>query len=204
MLGAHYDSWRSLGANDNASGVICLLEALKVLSQFKFENTIEFVFFTAEEQGYLGSKFYLSQFLEDERRSIVAAFIVDMIGNNPDKGEGEYEGKEDINLMYDKIKPWISQKLALDTADAIRKCLPDLPIAVSHSGGRSRGSDNNKFQEKEIATIFISEDKPDEYSTRFMHTENDTIEYIDFDFFAQAVKAVILSVAAEAGKEWLK
>ena len=79
-----------------------------------------------------------------------------------------------------------------------------MPIAVSHSGGRSRGSDNNKFQEKEIATIFISEDKPDEYSTRFMHTEKDTIEYIDFDFFAQAVKAVILSVAAEAGKEWLK
>jgi hypothetical protein len=63
IVGAHYDSTggsstaRGPGADDNGSGVVTILEALRVIaaSGFKPKNTIEFHFYAGEEGGLLGS-----------------------------------------------------------------------------------------------------------------------------------------------------
>ena len=69
ILGAHFDSIASRspgnpsatdapGADDNASGTAGMLEIASVLSRYRFEATIRFVGFNAEEQGMLGSAAY--------------------------------------------------------------------------------------------------------------------------------------------------
>jgi hypothetical protein len=63
LVVAHYDSTSESpmasapGADDNASGVACVLEAAHVLSQHRFEATVEFLLTAGEEQGLLGSDF---------------------------------------------------------------------------------------------------------------------------------------------------
>lgn len=64
IVGAHYDSTggsstaRGPGADDNGSGVVTILEALRVIaaSGFKPKNTLEFHFYAGEEGGLLGSQ----------------------------------------------------------------------------------------------------------------------------------------------------
>jgi hypothetical protein len=46
------------GAEDNASGSACVLEAARVLSQYEFDCTIEYVLVSGEEQGLYGSAAY--------------------------------------------------------------------------------------------------------------------------------------------------
>lgn len=48
------------GADDNASGSAAVLEAARILSQYRFDRTLHFVLFTGEEQGLLGSRHYVT------------------------------------------------------------------------------------------------------------------------------------------------
>lgn len=49
LVGAHYDSAGSPGADDNASGMAGLMEAARVLSRYQFGATLYFVAFDLEE-----------------------------------------------------------------------------------------------------------------------------------------------------------
>ena len=46
------------GVTDDASGTAVVMEAARVLSQYRFEKTIVFVTFAAEEIGLVGSTLY--------------------------------------------------------------------------------------------------------------------------------------------------
>ena len=70
----------SPGANDNASGMAGVLEAARVLSQFRFQASIVYVGLSGEEQGLFGGKIMADQALKDGWR-IEAVLNNDMIGN---------------------------------------------------------------------------------------------------------------------------
>ncbi|HTQ12114.1 MAG TPA: M20/M25/M40 family metallo-hydrolase [Fimbriimonadaceae bacterium] len=62
MAGAHLDSWHSgTGATDNASGCVVVLEAARLLKALgvKPKRTIRIALWTGEEQGLLGSYYYV-------------------------------------------------------------------------------------------------------------------------------------------------
>lgn len=62
VLGAHYDSVDvGNGIDDNGSGVAVVLEAANVLKDAKTQQTIQFIFFGAEEVGLCGSDYHVSQ-----------------------------------------------------------------------------------------------------------------------------------------------
>jgi carboxypeptidase Q len=64
MLGAHLDSWYSgTGATDNGAGSIVMMEAVRILEAVgvKPRRTIRIGLWTGEEQGLLGSQWYVSQ-----------------------------------------------------------------------------------------------------------------------------------------------
>jgi leucyl aminopeptidase len=90
LLTAHFDSRASTtsegqalapGADDNGTGSSLLLEAARLLRQFRFERTIKIVWFTGEEQFLLGSKAYVA----DHPTGDVAGVVnVDMAGYDGD------------------------------------------------------------------------------------------------------------------------
>lgn len=71
---------RRPAANDNASGVVDLLQLARVLSSYSFERTFVLLFSTGEEQGTLGVKSYLEQLSLDRLKAIKYAVNIDVIG----------------------------------------------------------------------------------------------------------------------------
>ena len=68
------------GANDNASGMAGTIEAARVLSQYKFKNSIAFVGLSGEEQGLFGGQF-LAKYAQNNNWNIIGVLNNDMIGN---------------------------------------------------------------------------------------------------------------------------
>ena len=89
VCGAHYDSWntdgtdpdtiRAPGADDNATGVAGIWETARLLSRHKFDRTIIYGNWCAEEIGLIGSEAYAKECAQ-KRMDIVGYFNMDMNG----------------------------------------------------------------------------------------------------------------------------
>jgi carboxypeptidase Q len=63
MLGAHLDSWHTgTGATDNGAGTVVMMEAVRIINALgiKPRRTIRIGLWTGEEQGLLGSQWYVA------------------------------------------------------------------------------------------------------------------------------------------------
>lgn len=116
IIGAHLDSINLLfpsffaapGADDDGSGTVTILEALRVLLtseeivQGNASNTIEFQWYSAEEGGLLGSQAIFSAY-EKEGRDVKAMLQQDMTGyvhNTLAAGE-----PESVGIITDYVDP---------------------------------------------------------------------------------------------------
>jgi Zn-dependent M28 family amino/carboxypeptidase len=114
ILGAHQDSinlnnpssGRAPGADDDGTGVVTILEALRVLltdsriASNSQENTIELHFYAAEEGGLLGSQAIFQDY-QKKGRNVVAFLQQDMTGYT--KGTISAGRKESIGLLTDYV-----------------------------------------------------------------------------------------------------
>ncbi|MHB1650922.1 MAG: M28 family metallopeptidase [Desulfitobacteriaceae bacterium] len=88
LLSAHYDHLGVFegqlypGANDNASGVACILAVMRRLIQekVKLKRTVVIAFWSAEEMGFVGSNAFVKNPPIPLKR-IKAVFNVDTVGN---------------------------------------------------------------------------------------------------------------------------
>lgn len=175
ILGAHYDhlglggpSAKSdkrgvvyHGADDNASGVSALLEIAEKLSYHKKElkRSVLFIAFGAEEQGLLGSKYFVEHSLVPLNQ-IKLMMNMDMVGRlNAKKhvyvnGAGTFPGGKDF--MKD-----LGKSLGLN------------PIVFKGSVG---GSDHVSFYKKDISVMGLHTGGHEQY-----HTPEDTIDLINLE-----------------------
>ena len=80
LIGAHYDTVSgSPGADDNASGLVVLLEVASQLSTQSLVRPVWLVAFCLEEQDRLGSQAFASR-LRAERRELAGAIILECVG----------------------------------------------------------------------------------------------------------------------------
>jgi Zn-dependent M28 family amino/carboxypeptidase len=109
VVGAHIDSISvSPGADDNASGVSAVMEAARVLASSELTMRVDFVFFTLEELGRIGSRNYAADARTSGER-IEAMINVDMIAFGPTD--------EDLDLVTKPSMAWIAEDFneAVDT-----------------------------------------------------------------------------------------
>ncbi|MET0280758.1 MAG: M28 family peptidase [Steroidobacteraceae bacterium] len=113
MLGGHFDSWQGgTGATDNATGSSVAMEAVRILTTLKkpLARTVRIALWGGEEQGLLGSRFYVQQHFAPrdtmqqtgEYAKLVAYF-------NDDSGSGKFRGiSANGNLLTKAIfEQWI-------------------------------------------------------------------------------------------------
>lgn len=84
LLGAHYDTYDNPGADDNASGVACLLDLADYASKKDFDRTVTFAAFVNEEPPFfkmddMGSAVY-ARAAAARHDDIKAALILEMTG----------------------------------------------------------------------------------------------------------------------------
>ena len=90
FIGAHLDSWHTAtGATDNADGVTAVMEAMRILTAVNARprRTIRVALWGGEEQGLLGARAYVSQYLREESaRNRISVYL------NDDPGSGATYG----------------------------------------------------------------------------------------------------------------
>lgn len=80
-LTAHYDTESdTVGVIDNATGTSALLELSRVLQKHTLPFNIKIIFFSAEEHGIFGSRYFTSTLSDNDKKNIIGNINLDMIG----------------------------------------------------------------------------------------------------------------------------
>jgi hypothetical protein len=174
------------GADDNASGVTAVMIAADILSQYDFDYTIQFVTFTGEEQGLIGSSYYAQDAWYDGD-NILGVLNLDMIAYDSDADSiielhaGTGAGSIAIANLFDDV---------VDTYDI------DLVPQIITAGATNR-SDHASFWDYGYSAILGIEDWQD--FTPYYHTINDQLSTLNIPYFTEFVKASVGTVASMAG-----
>lgn len=121
VVGAHIDTVPFCpGADDNASGVSAIMEAARVLAGSELPMRVDFVFFTLEEKGTIGSSNYAAD-AEDSGEVIKAMIAVDMIAFESLGGDLELVTKPSMAWIAQDYKEAADNYTALDTVLVIQK-----------------------------------------------------------------------------------
>lgn len=105
MAGAHLDSVQGgAGINDNGTGSAALLETAIQMQRVEPTNTVRFAWWGAEEDGLLGSEYYVANLSEQEVADIALYLNFDMIGS-PNHIYGIYDGDNSSGTAPDGFIP---------------------------------------------------------------------------------------------------
>jgi carboxypeptidase Q len=180
MIGGHIDSWHAgTGGADNASGVIVMMEVMRILKEsgVKLDRTVRIALWGGEEQGLLGSRNWVQKNIYDSETNTkgpefdkVSAYY------NFDYGTGRIRG---IFLQDNlALKPIFNEFFIP---------LEDLGVKVM-STRNPGGSDHMAFNRLGIPGFAFIQDRID-YG-RGYHTNMDTFERIHLGDLKQAAVVV--------------
>ncbi|KPL22693.1 MAG: hypothetical protein AMJ93_06570 [Anaerolineae bacterium SM23_84] len=195
IIGAHLDSISPYqyedapGADDNASGSGGTLMAADILTQYDWDCTLRFAFWTGEEVGLRGSREY-AQRASGEGENIIGYLNLDMIGyNSVDPPE--------ITLFSSGAVPGSVEiaELFLDVVDVYGLDLAPIHYIDNWIGGRS---DNRSFWDEGYASILAIEDHDEDFNP-YYHSTMDTLQNLDMVYYEEFVKAAIATFAHMAG-----
>ncbi len=212
----------SPGANDNASGMAGTLEAARVLSDYKFENSIIYVGLSGEEQGLYGGK-GLAAHAKENGWEIIGIMNNDMIGNIT--GVDGVISNRDFRIFSEPVPPTetekerkarrfyggevdgISRQLARYVHKNVKTYMPEMnPMLIYRLDRFGRGGHHRPFNDAGFAGIRIMETH-ENYTQQHqdIRTENgvnygDVLEHVNFDYAKKltAVNAINLASIAWA------
>ncbi len=210
VVGAHYDSVRGCpGANDNASGVAALLELARALKDFQPARTLRFVAFVNEEPPFcftreMGSDQYAARSQARGER-VVAMLSLETIGYySAAKGSQRYPMPFD--LFYPSAGDFIAVVGNLRSRGLVRRSVGTFRQAVRFpcEGVAAPGylpgifwSDQWAFWRRGYRAVMVTDTAPFRYP--YYHTEEDTVEKIDYDRLARVVtglEAIVRDLAS--------
>ena len=178
FLGAHYDNRSTSfsfndsyilapGADDNASGVACLLEIARVLSESTIENkyNIRIEFYAGEEVNLLGSSHRLQSISYDWTPYPIAMINLDMVGNNL---------SDSIQINYYDNCDWLTNIVYNNTVTHTNL----IPKFTQEFIERS---DSWMFFAWGFDAVFLSEN---DFSP-FYHTPQDSSVFLDYDYMSK-------------------
>jgi hypothetical protein len=171
------------GADDNASGSAAVLLAASILGRYTFENTIRYVLFTGEEQGLVGSYYYVQQCVGDGD-NILGALNFDMIAY-----DGNMDGEAEIHCGTMTSSGALGD-LLIDTIGAYSLSL--LPVKIT--AGSSGASDHSRFWDAGYPALLGIEDTGSDFNP-YYHSTNDTRANCNLSYATDYVKAALGTTA---------
>ncbi|MGB0891633.1 MAG: M28 family peptidase [Flavobacteriaceae bacterium] len=212
----------SPGANDNASGMAGTIEAARVLSKYKFENSIIYVGLSGEEQGLFGGK-GLAAYAKEKGWNIIGILNNDMIGNI--KGVDGVIDNRTFRIFSEPVPPTetekqrrarrfyggevdgISRQLARYVYKTTKTYMPEMnPKMIYRLDRFGRGGHHRPFNDAGFPGIRIME-AHENYTQQHKDIRNengieygDKLKFVNFEYAKKltAVNAINLASIASA------
>ncbi|WP_299120097.1 M28 family metallopeptidase [uncultured Tenacibaculum sp.] len=210
------------GANDNASGIAGTIEAARVLSKYKFENSIIYIGLSGEEQGLFGGKGF-ANFAKNNNWNVIGVINNDMIGNikgvdgvidnrtfrifSEPTPPTETERQRRSRRFYGGEVDGISRQLARYIHKTTKTYMPEMnPKMIYRLDRFGRGGHHRPFNDIGFAGVRIME-AHENYTQQHqdIRTENgieygDKLKFVNFDYAKKltAVNAINLASIASA------
>ena len=183
IISGHLDSRRinvmdsvgdAPGANDDASGVVAVMECARIMSRHAFSGTVIFVAVSGEEQGLLGSA-YLAQRAKDEGWDVRAVLNNDIVGSNNStethiinntqfrvfsEGIPHYETEKQIKriISLGLENDGASRQLARYVKEVGERYTDNLTVMLEYRTDRFlRGGDHLPFLERGMTAVRLTE-----------------------------------------------
>ena len=201
IIGAHYDTViGSPGADDNASGLVVLLEVAERLHNRSFSREIWLVAFCLEEQDRLGSQAMAAR-LKAENRTLTGALILECVGfftNRPSSQQIPPGVKQSVPTIGDFLAivgNESSQSLTQAVERNVRRHVPALKtetLVVPGSGEvlpHTRRSDHASFWDQGYPAVMLTDTA--NFRNPHYHRETDTIETLNIGCLANVIDAVM-------------
>ncbi len=210
----------SPGANDNASGMAGAMEAARVLSKYKFENSIIYLGLSGEEQGLYGGKGF-AEYAKKNNWEIIGVLNNDMIGNIT--GVDGVISNRDFRIFSEPVPPTetererkarrfyggevdgISRQLARYVHKTTKTYMPEMnPMMIYRLDRFGRGGHHRPFNDLGFAGIRIME-AHENYTQQHqdIRTENgieygDKLKFVNFDYAAKLTAVNAINMASLA------
>lgn len=184
IICGHYDSYSgdpwyiAPGADDNASGTACVLEAARILSSYRSTNTIKFICFSAEELGLIGSEHYARR-ANSIGLNIMGVLNFDMIAYQDDPNL-------DVDIRTDQ------NSLAL--AYFMAKMARDHTLLEVDIVGATGASDEYYFQQYGYPAVLTIEKAQTKWNP-YYHSSQDLFSTLSMPFCLEVVRMGVMSLA---------
>ncbi|WP_338375440.1 M28 family metallopeptidase [uncultured Flavobacterium sp.] len=206
------------GANDNASGMAGTIEAARVLSKYKFENSIVFIGLSGEEQGLFGGK-GLANYAKNKGWEIIGVLNNDMIGNiegvdgvidnrtfrifSEPTPANESERTRNLRRFYGGEVDGNSRQLARFIEKTTKTYMPEMnPMMVYRLDRFGRGGHHRPFNDLGFAGVRIME-AHENYNRQHQNIreENgikygDVLEGVNFEYTKKLTSVNVINLAS--------
>lgn len=206
------------GANDNASGMAGAIEAARVLTKYKFPNSIIYVGLSGEEQGLIGGT-YMVEMAKEQGWDIVGVLNNDMIGNiegvdgvidnrafrifSEPTPVTESDDDRRRRRFYGGEIDGISRQLARYVHKVTSAYMPEMnPMLIYRLDRFGRGGHHRPFNDGGYAGIRIME-AHENYNRQHQDVRvedgvkyGDVIEGVNFDYAAKLTAVNAISLAS--------
>jgi aminopeptidase YwaD len=204
LIGAHYDTVSgSPGADDNASGLVVLLEVASRLRAQPLARPIWLVAFCLEEQDRLGSQAFVSR-LKAERRELAGAIILECVGfarseagtqQSPPgvpiavPAQGDFLGIVGNESSRSLVRQ-LEQAAQLKTLSLV---VPGRGDAMPHT----RRSDHASFWDAGYPAVVLTDTA--NFRNPHYHRETDTLDTLNLEFLSNVAATVTATAMQIAG-----
>jgi aminopeptidase YwaD len=211
LIGAHYDTVSgSPGADDNASGLVVLLEVASRLRTRSLMRPVWLVAFCLEEQDRLGSQAFASR-MKAERHELAGAIILECVGFAKSE-TGTQQTPPDIPIAVPTRGDFLaivgneaSRSLVLQLEKTARRQsiqLKSLSLVVPGRGEaipHTRRSDHASFWDAGYPAVVLTDTA--NFRNPHYHRETDTVATLNLEFLADVVETVTATAIQLAGAQ---
>jgi len=169
------------GADDDGSGTVAVMEAARVLGGHRFNATLVFAAFTAEELGLVGSD-YCATCFAGHRARIGLNLNLDMIGYDP-------MGQKGIDVITDIPSMGFATLLTSLVTDYGVDLLPTVTISLAAN------SDHASFWAQGYPAIMLIETD----FNAFYHSSSDLVSNVNMNLVTTTTQAAVATLATLAG-----
>lgn len=206
IIGAHYDvCGNQEGADDNASGVVALLELARLLKDQNLKYRIDLVAYSLEEPPFfrtvnMGS-FIHAQYLKQSEAEVIGMISVEMIGFFSDEMKSQSYPIKLLSLIYGNrgnyitlVKRFGSGKF---TKRFCRKFKSSRTIRTKKFTGPERlqgmdFSDHMNYWNQDFSAFMITDTSF--YRNSNYHKPSDKMETLDIDRMAKVIDGIYLAL----------